>query len=275
MLTLADITAQQVSLPRCEFPRNHSGGLPLRPPDELHYIAWAKFNLLPGLTAYRKVRKTLGRESSVLAKNTAIDWNRSEMRILTRFKAPVDIQNWLNRLRYNDKATAMSPRRVMREGTAHCFEGALFGAAGLRFLGYPPLIVDLRAHNDDDHVISVFRINSLWGAVAKSNTTLLRFREPVYRSLRELVMSYFEMYFNTKGDKSLMNYSRTVNLCKYDHRRWMTCEEDLDYIGEDLDAIPHTDVVPHAQRGMLSPADRDIQKACFLGSRKSGLYKPR
>lgn len=182
---------------------------------------------------------------------------------------------FLNRLTYNDQPTTMSPRRVMKERTAHCFEGAMFAAAALRFLGDPPLIVDLTAHNDDDHVIAVFRRNGFWGAIAKSNTTLLRFREPVYRSLRELVMSYFEMYFNTKGEKSLVSYSRPVNLSRFDRRSWMTAEVDLDYIGDHLFAVKHIKVMPDARRKQLSPADRDVVKACFLGSIPSGLYRPK
>jgi hypothetical protein len=202
-------------------------------------------------------------------------WTAGELRRLRSFKAPNDIQNYLNRLQYNDQPTTKSPRRVMKEGTAHCFEGALYAAAALRFLGYLPLIVDLTAHNDDDHVIAVYKINGFWGAVAKSNTTLLRFREPVYRGLRELVMSYFEMYFNTKGDKSLMQYSLPVNLERFDRRGWMTAEEDLDYIGDYLFSLRHIDIVPEAQRKLLSPADREVLKACFLGSLPSGLYKPK
>jgi hypothetical protein len=209
-----------------------------------------------------------------LQTHVAADWNRSELRLLRSFSAPIHIQTFLNRLRYNDQPTTMSPRRVMKERTAHCFEGAMFAAAALRFLGYSPLIVDLAARNDDDHVIAVFRRNGLWGAVAKSNTTLLRFREPVYRNLRELVMSYFEMYFNTKGDKSLVSYSRPVNLARYDHRRWMTAAEDLDYIGDHLFAIKHIKIMPDAQRKLLNPADKEVVKACFLGSIPSGLYKP-
>jgi hypothetical protein len=203
------------------------------------------------------------------------DWSRKELNLLRKFGAPVDVQSYLNRLRYNDQPTTMSPRRVMREGAAHCFEGALFAAAALRFLGHPPLIVDLTAHNDDDHVIAVFRKNGFWGAVAKSNTTLLRFREPVYRNLRELVMSYFDMYFNTNGDKSLVGYSRPVDLARFDRLRWTTAVEDLDYIGDYLFAIKHTDVVPAAQRKLLSPVDRDVLRAGFLGSLPSGLYKPK
>ena len=210
-----------------------------------------------------------------MADRPAIAWNPRELRLLRSIAAPIDIQSFLNRLPYNDRPTAMSPRRVMRERTAHCFEGALFAAAALRFLGYPALIVDMAADNDDDHVIAVFRENCLWGAVAKSNTTLLRFREPVYRSLRELVMSYFEMYFNTKGYKSLLSYSRPVNLARYDRHGWMTAAEDLHYIGDHLYAVGHVKVVPDAQRKLLSPVDRDVLEACFLGAKESGLFKPR
>jgi hypothetical protein len=202
-------------------------------------------------------------------------WNREELRVLRSFARPSHIQRYLNRLRYNDRATTMSPRRVMREKAAHCFEGALFAAAALRFLGYPPRIVDLAARNDDDHVIAVFRQDGLWGAVAKSNTTMLRYREPVYRNLRELVMSYFEMYFNTKGEKSLLSFSRPVDLARYDRKGWMTTEEDLDYIGDHLFAIRHIDVLPRARRKSLSPADPDVVRACFLGSLPSGLYRPK
>lgn len=207
--------------------------------------------------------------------HAAADWSRSELRLLESFSAPIHIQTFLNRLRYNDQPTTMSPRRVMKERTAHCFEGAMFAAAALRFLGDPPLIVDLAAFNDDDHVVAVFRRNGLWGAVAKSNTTMLRFREPVYRTLRELVMSYFEMYFNTKGDKSLVSYSRPVNLARFDRRRWMTAAEDLDFIGDHLFAVRHINVVPDRLRKQLNPADKEVVRACFLGSLPSGLYRPR
>lgn len=202
-------------------------------------------------------------------------WDPKELRVFRGLTSPFRIQSFLNRLPYNDQVTAMSPRAVIRARRAHCFEGALFAAAALRFLGYPPLIVDLAARNDDDHVIAIYRVNGFWGAVAKSNTTMLRFREPVYRGLRELVMSYFEMYFNTKGDKSLISYSRPVNLARYDRRGWMTSEEDLDYIGDHLFAIPHIDVAPESQRKLLSPPDKEVLEACFLGALPSGLFKPK
>ncbi len=210
-----------------------------------------------------------------MSRKPAPEWTSGELRILKHLTTPWRIQSYLNRLPYNDQPSAMSPRRVMRERTAHCFEGALFAAAALRFLGHEPLIVDMAARNDDDHVMAVFRVHGLWGAIAKSNTTMLRFREPVYRTMRELVMSYFEMYFNTRGVKSLWSYSRPVNLARYDRRGWMTSETDLDHIGDHLYAVSHIDVVPPGQRRMLSPADRDVVRACFLESRKSGLFRPK
>ena len=205
----------------------------------------------------------------------AMMWNREESRLLRRLRTPVQIQQFLNELPYNDRPTTLSPRRVMQERTAHCLEGALFAAAALRHLGYPPLIVDMLARNDDDHVIAVFRRNRCWGAVAKSNTTLLRFREPVYRSLRELVMSYFEMYFNTNGTKSFLSYSRPVHLARFDRRAWMTDGDDLDCIGDYLGTIRHTPVISEAERRQLSPADPEVIRACFLGAKESGLFKAR
>jgi hypothetical protein len=123
-------------------------------------------------------------------------------------------------------------------------EGALFGAAALRMLGYPPLLLDLEAVHDDDHVLAVFRTRGCWGAVAKSNFSGLRYREPVYRTLRELVMSYFEHYYNLRREKTLRNYSRPVNLRRFDRIGWMTAEEDVWAIPEYLCTIRHTPVMP-------------------------------
>jgi hypothetical protein len=195
--------------------------------------------------------------------------------ILRTFKTPIAIQLFINNLPYNSKPTALSPRCVYEQRTAHCFEGAMFAAAALHLMGYPPLIVDMEAENDDDHVIAVFKENNRWGAIAKSNTTLLRFREPVYGSLRELVMSYFEMYFNTEGFKSLRTYSRPVNLARFDNRNWMTTNEDLEYIGDYLYKIPHMKILSNSEIKKLQRADKDIMKACFLGSNAAGLFKPR
>ncbi len=164
---------------------------------------------------------------------------------------------------------------MIRERKANCFEGALFAAAALRFLGAPPLVVDLRSsEDDDDHVIAVFRRAGAWGAVAKSNYTTLRFREPVFRSIRELVMSYFEVYFNPWGRKTLREYSRPFDLSRFDRSRWMTTDEDLEDIGDALDRSPHVRVMTPAMVRRLEPADPALVKAGLMGAKKEGLFKP-
>jgi hypothetical protein len=166
-----------------------------------------------------------------------------EMRVLKSLKTAERIQRFVDtEIAYNkepDGDTIRSPRRVLRDEVAHCFEGALLGAAALRVQGYPPLLLDLEAERDDDHVLAIFKQKGCWGAIAKSNYSGLRFREPVYRSLRELVMSYFEHYFNLAREKTLRNYSRPVNLTRFDRIGWMTAEEDLWVISEHLEKIPH------------------------------------
>jgi hypothetical protein len=162
----------------------------------------------------------------------------------------------------------------MKKCSAHCFEGALFAAAALEFIGYKPLIVDMKAVNDDDHVIALFRENGYWGAVAKSNFTSLRFREPVYRSLRELIMSYFDFFFNIDGYKSLRSYSIPFDLTKYESRNWKTTEEDLDYIGDKIESLHHFPVVTKKMISKLYPASDSMLRAGLLGSRAEGLFKP-
>jgi len=114
---------------------------------------------------------------------------------------------------------------VLRENTAHCLEGAIFAAAALRANGFPPLLLDLEAEHDTDHVLALYRVKGHWGVVAKSNYTGCRYREPVYRSLRELAMSFFNLYFNMRRERTLRTFSRPVNLARFDHLRWMTTEE--------------------------------------------------
>ena len=186
---------------------------------------------------------------------------------------PARIQDFLSRIPYDDAPGTASPLRVARERKANCFEGALFAAAALRQLGFAPLIVDLYAVNDDDHVVALFGRKGAWGAVAKSNTTVLRYRDPIYRDLRELVLSYFEGYFNIHGVKTLRSYSRPLDLRRFDRRQWMTTDEDLEYIGDHLNLMPHIPIVSRGMARSLRHADRDQVKACFLGSVRTGLYR--
>jgi hypothetical protein len=135
-------------------------------------------------------------------------------------------------------------------------DGALFAAAALRVQGHPPLIVDLEAVRDDDHVLAAFRIGGLWGAVARSNYSGLRFREPLYRTIRDLVLSYFESYFNLRREKTLRRYSRPLNLSRFDERHWMTAEEDLWDIPEHLVSIRHETLLDARTLANLGPVDR-------------------
>jgi len=168
----------------------------------------------------------------------------AERAVYRSLRTPEKIQHFLDvEIGYNKEpngVTCYSPRRVLRERVAHCMEGALFGAAALRMAGFPPLLLDLEAVRDDDHVLAIFRVGGQWGAVAKSNYSGLQYREPVYRSLRELAMSYFEHYFNLGREKTLRNYSRPVNLKRFDPIHWMTSEEDVWAIPEYLCTIAHT-----------------------------------
>jgi hypothetical protein len=167
----------------------------------------------------------------------------AERSVFRRLTTPEKIQRFLDDLAYNKEpggATCRSPRSVLRDRTAHCMEGALFGAAALRMMGKPPLLLDFEAVRDDDHVLAIFQMRGHWGAVAKSNYSGLRYREPVYRTLRELAMSYFEHYYNLRREKTLRNYSRPVNLKRFDSMHWMTAEEDVWAIPEYLLEISHT-----------------------------------
>jgi hypothetical protein len=174
-------------------------------------------------------------------------FDRAERAVFHRLGTPEKIQRYLDDLPYDKEPRGprcRSPRLVLRDQTAHCMEGALFGAAALRMLGHPPLLLDLEAVRDDDHVLAIFRVHNHWGAVAKSNYSGLRFREPVYRSLRELALSYFEHYFNLRREKTLRNYSRPVNLQRFDALGWMTAADDPWFIPEYLCTITHTPLLP-------------------------------
>ncbi|MGO9482003.1 MAG: hypothetical protein ACLP05_09525 [Candidatus Kryptoniota bacterium] len=202
-------------------------------------------------------------------------FSKVEREQFKKLKKPHDIQSFLNGLKYDSAPGTSSPRIVMRDSKANCFEGALFGAAALRMSGHNPLIVDMIAENDDDHVIALFKENGYYGAIAKSNTTLLRFREPVYRTLRELVMSYFDFYCNISGEKTLRSYSNPVDLSRFDNRNWMITNENLDYIGDYLSTIKHHKILSTKQLHNLGRADGDLVDLCFSGAVADGVFKPK
>jgi len=210
-----------------------------------------------------------------MSKSNAIVWSTAEHKVLDRLTSPYAIQSYLDHTPYSADPIYRSPRSVLRDRKAHCFDGAMFAAAALRRLGLPPLLVDLRSINDDDHVIAVYRWRRHWGAVAKSNCVGLRFREPIHRTLRELVISYFDDYYNLSGEKTLRSYSRPVDLRRFDRIHWMTCDDRLDHIAARLDAVAHLPLVDAAMIKNLSPTDERSYKAGLMGSRKAGLYVPK
>src|SRR5437868_7944494 len=188
----------------------------------------------------------------------------AELRKLRSLKDPHGIQRFLDAQPYHLADTAWSPGRVLRENTSHCFEGALFAAAALRVNGYPPLVIDLEAEHDTDHVIAVYKQQGHWGALSKSNYSGLGFREPIFRSLRELVMSYFDAYFNQRRERTLRTFSSPVNLARFDRLNWMTTDQPLWFIAEYLFTIRHFRLL---QRGMGKRLhrldDRSFRAGCL------------
>ncbi len=190
---------------------------------------------------------------------------------MRRLKTPHGIQTFLDALPYNLSIAAASPRKVLRHKTASCLDGAIFAAAALRVLGFPPLIFDLEADRDTDHVIAIFKSRGLWGAIAKSNFTGCRYREPVHRTLRELALSYFNTYFNLRFERTLRRYSRPVNLKRFDRLHWMTSEKPIWFIAEHLCQIPHTSLMPRAVEQSLKRVDARTVRAEMVGHRKKAV----
>lgn len=195
---------------------------------------------------------------------------RNEIADLRSLRRPEDIQRFLDEdVGYNkekDGETCRSPRRVLRDRLAHCAEGAYFAAAALRIQGHPPLIVDLVAVRDDDHLLAVFKEHSRWGGIAKSNYSGLRFREPVYVTIRELVMSYFPHYYNPDGELTLRAFSRPVNLKRFDSIDWMKTEEDLFVIGEYLNTLEHTEILTPQMKRRRRTLDQRLFEAGLVGA---------
>jgi hypothetical protein len=194
--------------------------------------------------------------------------------VLDALRDPPAVQEFLDDVPYSADPIYRSPRSVMRDRRAHCVDGALFAAAALRWLGFPPLVMELTAERDDDHVIAVFERRGRLGAVAKSNFSGLRFREPVFRTPRELAMSYFEQYYNADGEKTLRGYSSILDLRKADALGWMTRDDRLEEVIARLEAVRHTPLVTAAMIAALSRVDRRSYDAGMLGVNAAGLWKP-
>ena len=195
---------------------------------------------------------------------------------LSTLISPERIQAYLDTLQYPSGPENRCPRRVMAESQAHCLDGALFAAFALRRLGHPPVIVDLLPEpgTDDDHVLAIYRCGRGFGALAKSNFTGLRLREPVYRTLRELIMSYFDFYFNVDGIKTLRFHTPQVHLEQLDHLGWMTSDTGVDAIEKHLYILRKIPLLTPEMIAALTPTDSLTYRAGTLVINPAGLYKP-
>jgi hypothetical protein len=197
-----------------------------------------------------------------------------ERKLLSRLDTPAHIQDYLNAIPYSEDGFYRCPLRVLRERKAHCFDGALFAAMALRRIGFPPLILELIPNErDDDHLLALFKKYEHWGAVAQSNFTGIRYREPVYRSLRELVMSYFEDFFNAAGEKTLVGYRTPVNLKVIDYLDWMSSDAGLETLADSMDRYKVFPVITDEMAANLVLADKRSLQAGLLGANPDGLFK--
>lgn len=199
----------------------------------------------------------------------------AERRVFARLDAPLKIQAYLDGLTYSPEDRYRCPRSVIADRMAHCFDGAVFAAAALRRLGHRPLVVDLLpTDRDDDHLLAVFRQDGRWGAVAKSNFTGLRYREPVYHSLRELAMSYFEHYYNLPGERTLRGYASPLNLARFDRLGWLVRDEALDAMSDALYDVRQHVLIPPGVAARLTRVDPRTYRVGLIGANRAGLYKP-
>lgn len=182
----------------------------------------------------------------------------AEFAVLRRLDTPRKIQAFLHDLKQNFEPhgdTCNSVREVLRARRAHCIEGAMLAAAALWVHGEPPLLLDMRAVRDYDHVVALFRRKGRWGAISKTNGATLRYRDPVYRSLRELAMSYLHEYANRRDHKTLRAYSRPFDLRVLQPALWVTARKGAWTVAERLDALPHYDLLSRAEERSLVRRD--------------------
>ncbi len=215
----------------------------------------------------RKTSRSLDAfEAAVDAKDRAL---------LARLDSPRAVQAFLDRIPYSPGEAYRSPLSVLHDRVAHCYDGAVFAAAMLYHLGYPPLIVNMFPNSrDDEHLVALFRRFGAWGAVGKSNFVGLRFREPIHRTLRELMLSYFEQYYNVRGEKTLRSHTRTLDLTRFDAHLWLTRNATMEEIALRLSGMRRYPLLTRGMIKNLSALDRRSYRAGLHGSIAAGLYRP-
>jgi hypothetical protein len=200
---------------------------------------------------------------------------KAEKKFMESLNSPFKIQAFLDTVEYPGGEENRPAIEVLRQKKAHCLDGGLFAATALRMLGFEPMIIDMQPDpgRDDDHILALFKISGCWGAIAKSNYSGLRFREPIHRTLRELVLTYFDDSFNIKGEKTLRTYSRPVHLTRFDHLNWMTESTGLDAVEKHLYKVKVIPLITPEQAAILSPVDKRSFDAGTLGLNYEGVYK--
>ena len=210
-------------------------------------------------------------------KNISFDkaLNNQELQTMSKLNSPNKIQAFLDAIPYSSESIYRCPLQVLRDRVANCFDGALFAAAALRQIGFPPLILDMIPDSrDDDHVLALYKQDGHWGAIAKSNFVGLRFREPIHRNLRELVLSYFDQYYNIKREKTLRGYTLPLNLKTFDKFDWMVSDKSMERIAQRLDEIRRFFLLTPKMIAGLSTVDERLYKAGLQGTNEAGLYQP-
>lgn len=204
-------------------------------------------------------------------------FTRKEIAVFKRLNTPAKIQDYLNALAFNFEKrgdTLMSPRKVLQTKTAHCFEGALFAAATLWVNGHKPLLLDLvpDMKKDDAHVVALYKVNGYWGAISKTNHAVLRFRDPIYKTVRELALSYFHEYFlNATGEKTLQTFAGPIDMSRFG-KEWLTDEKNLMYLHKKFDRLPHTPFVPAKNKKLLRKADKVEREAGAIVAQKPPVH---
>jgi len=201
------------------------------------------------------------------ARREDLGLSKAEFAVLRRLSTPQRIQDFLDKMSPNFEVrgqTCLSVREVLRQRRAHCIEGAMLAACALWVHGEPPLLLDLRAERDYDHVVALFRRGRYWGAISKTNPAVLRWRDPVYRSLRELAMSYLHEYANKRSQKTLRSYAGPFDLRRFDPKVWITNGKNCWDVGATLDDLRHRALVTKKQARSLRLRDAVERKAGAL-----------
>ncbi len=211
-----------------------------------------------------------------MARSNIPGLTEEEKKIFSRLNTYIKVQDFLDEIDYNleeEGDTFYSPRLVLRHRKANCIEGAIFAAACLYYNGQPPLLGQLITNHkkDDDHVLGLYRVDGRWGSISKTKYPALGFREPIFRNMRELSLSYFESYFSYDGEKSMIGYTRPVDLRRFDKRGWVTDEKDVEYIADYLVGIKTIRLLSRKAEGRLRPVTPIMKEAGEIWVNKKGV----